>query len=105
MTINDEKRNKSQWTRSNRSTDDLDPHTLYEILRQRNPTPPEIDLLMEKGNSSHNYSSVSLTNFESSMSRVIQRRRKDLQSFALLEANNQYTPPTKSGVDNGTITS
>ena len=85
-----------------RKTDDLKAHELYEMLRLESPTVESIKLLVEKGNSSINWgSSLSETNFESAISRVIQRRRKDLQSFALLEANNKYNPPTL-GVTNGT---
>lgn len=106
LTQNDEKRNNSShnWATRHKNSDDLGTHELYEILRNRNPTPPEIAALMNKGNSSLNYSSVTLTSFEASMSRVIQRRRKDLQSFALMEANNEYKTPTEiqNGVDNGT---
>lgn len=107
LTQNDKKKNNSGY-RGNGS-DNLEPHELYEMLRLRSPTPTEIDLLMKNGNSSMNYSYISNTNFESTISRVIQRRRKDLQSFALMEANNEYLTPTElktkyinPGVSNGT---
>lgn len=100
LTANDDKKLNTGW--SNRKYDDLDTHELYEMLRKGKPTPDDIMNLMDKGNSSTSYGSyISHSNFEASISRVIQRRRKDLQSFALLEANNEYKQPIQKELTNG----
>lgn len=102
LTQNDETRDRTKW--GNRKYDELDTHQVYEIFRQQKPTPDELNQLVNAGNSASNYTNyIQHTSFEASLNRVIQRRRKDLQSFALLEATNQYKTPTQlnQGVKNG----
>lgn len=93
--LTDKKNNENYTSWGNRKNDSMKTHDLYEILRIGKPTQEEIKLLITSGNSSNRYGWVENTDFESSISRVIQRRRGDLKAYALLEGNNEYKTPNE----------
>lgn len=76
-------------------TDKLTTHEVYDILKTCKPTTDELDFLLTNGNSSSSNGNgyFEKTDFESALSRVINRRRSDLRAYALLEVDNEYKTP------------
>ncbi len=81
----DQRRNRRNWT----DNTDLNAHELYEILKQETPTLDNIQRIMKAGNSSYGYT-FNKTDFETTVSREISRKRPELRMHALAEANKQY---------------